>query len=122
MSSDHASRRLARLIGPSLIVITATEMLNSHIWAGNTAAGVYQNGCVLFVAGLTIAQNHNVWVARWPTVITLLGWGGMALGLLRMAAPDRVLDAVKRDTDRQVFGPASAVLLLGMCLTWKGYS
>ena len=34
------SKNIAGLIGPSLVAITISEMLNVHIWAANTAKGV----------------------------------------------------------------------------------
>ncbi|KXS17685.1 hypothetical protein M427DRAFT_54280 [Gonapodya prolifera JEL478] len=95
MSAIDTSRRLARIIGPTLAVTTATEAFNAHIWAGNTAAGVFFNGSVLFVAGLSIVQSHNVWKG-WPAAVTAVGWAAAALGTYRMVAPDSVLEGVRR--------------------------
>ncbi len=69
------------------MAITTSEALNLDIWAGVSPTLVYLNGVLLFVAGLAIVRTHNVWVRRWPVLVTLLGWVALAIGLLRMFAP-----------------------------------
>jgi hypothetical protein len=120
MVSRHLSIQLARLIGPSLTVLTVTEMWNARIWSENTAASIYLNGSILFVAGLAIVQNHNIWKVSWVVLITLLGWGSMALGIMRMGAPEEVL-AAKKSTTWQTIIPALMLLPIGICLTVLGY-
>jgi hypothetical protein len=46
------SKNIAGLPGPAIVAVTATETVNIHIRADNTAAGVYFNGAVIFVTGL----------------------------------------------------------------------
>lgn len=116
-----SSKYLARLIGPSLIVLPLTEMLNTQIWASNTAAGIYFNGCVLFISGLAVVQNHNIWRPRWPTLITLVGWGSIALGLMRMVAPDKILEGTKRTSREQLMVASGVLLPVGIWLTVKGF-
>jgi len=113
------SKYLAGLIGPSLVAITITETINVHIWADNTAAGVFLNGGLLFVAGLAIVRAHNLWVRNWPVVITVVGWAVMALGLFRMSAPELQLKGA-RNTD-VVIAETLAVLAIGIFLTFKAY-
>ena len=112
---------LARLIGPSLAVFSVTEMINSQVWAGNTAAGVYFNGCVLFVCGLGIVQNHSIWGPKWPTIITLLGWGAIVLGLIRMIAPERVLAGAIRTSKNRLMAVPAMLFPIGIWLTVKGF-
>jgi hypothetical protein len=81
------SKSLAALVGPVLIAITASEALNLQIWSGVAAPVVYLNGCLLFVAGLSIIRAHNIWSLRWPVAITLIGWLALAAGLYRMFVP-----------------------------------
>ena len=89
------SKNIAGLIGPSLVAITIFEMLNVHIWAANTAAGVHFNGALLFVAGIVIVRAHNLWVRSWPVVVTLVGWVIIFLGLFRMFAPELQLEGAR---------------------------
>jgi hypothetical protein len=105
------------------VAITTAELLNSHIWASNTAAGVFQNGCLLFVAGLAVVQNHAVRGWQWESIVTGLGWGGMTVGLVRMIAPEGVLESVRRDVlGRGVLGMGASVWLIGVFLTGKGFA
>lgn len=68
------SKRIAGLIGSSLIAITIPEALNVHIWAANIAPAIHFNGALLFVAGLSIVRAHNHWIRGWPVIVTLVGW------------------------------------------------
>ncbi|HTQ14788.1 MAG TPA: hypothetical protein VMH86_13015 [Rhizomicrobium sp.] len=82
------SKSIAALVGPTLIAVTASEALNLKIWSGVAAPVVYLNGCLLFVAGLSIVRAHNIWPPRWPVAITLVGWLALAAGLYRMFFPN----------------------------------
>jgi len=124
MSTDSQSRKLARLIGPSLLGITASESFNAHIWAGSNAPNVFINGTLLFVCGLAIIQNHSIWCLRWPVTITLVGWGGLTVGLMRMAFPEFVLKQVRSaggGGTRDVRLTAAMVGMVGAFLTARGY-
>jgi hypothetical protein len=96
-------------------------MLNTQIWASNTAAGVYFNGYVLFVNGLAIVQNHNIWRLRWTTLITLVGWGSIALGLMRMVTPEKILEKAMRMSREQLMLAPGLLLPVGIWLTVKGF-
>lgn len=113
------SKHLAGLIGPSIVAVTISETVNIHIWAGNTAAGVYLNGAILFVAGLAIVRAHNLWVRSWPVLITLTGWLVMLLGLFRMFFPELQLEAAKHTSAVSV--EIMFVVVLGIFLTYKAY-
>lgn len=67
MPLTPTSRTIARIVGPSVVVLAATEAFNMAIFAAQTAPVVYLNGTLLFVAGVAIVQAHNRW--RW-------GWCG----------------------------------------------
>lgn len=113
------SRGIAGLLGPSLVVITISESVNIHIWAGNTAAGIHLNGALLFIGGLAIARAHNVWVRGWPVTITLAGWLMMLLGLFRMFFPELQLEAARHaDVVIPLIMPE---LGFGIFLTYKAY-
>lgn len=115
-----SSKQIAGLLGPSVIVVTISETVNFHIWAGNTAAGVHFNGMVLFVAGLAIIRAHNLWVRGWPVLVTLAGWFLMFLGLFRMFFPELQLEAAKHASIAIV--EIMPILAAGIFLTFKAYS
>lgn len=113
------SKNIAGLVGPSLVAITLSEMVNIHIWAGNTAAGIHFNGAVLFVSGLAIVRAHNLWVRGWPVLVTLTGWAIILLGLFRMFFPELQLEGAKHTA--AVSAEIMPVLALGVFLTYKAY-
>jgi len=76
----------ARILGPTLLMLSVTEWINLEIWATNQAALTYFNGLFLLVSGLTIVVSHNFWKG-WPVVITVLGWVIVLSGAYRMFFP-----------------------------------
>jgi hypothetical protein len=113
------SKNMAGLLGPSIVAITASETVNIHIWAANTAAGVYLNGAMLFVAGLAIVRAHNLWVRGWPVLVTLAGWFVMLLGLFRMFFPELQLEGAKHTSTVSML--TVLLLAVGIFLTFKAY-
>lgn len=113
------SKHLAALLGPSLIAVTLTESINADIFINTSAHLVYLNGALLFVAGLAIVRTHNLWIARWPVLITLMGWTCLLVGLARMTAPVSALQAAQYPTAVQ----ALTVLLfvIGIILSVYAY-
>lgn len=113
------SKHLAALLGPSLIAVTLTESINADIFINTSAHLVYLNGALLFVAGLAIVRTHNLWIARWPVLITIMGWTCLLVGLARMTAPVSALQAAQYPTAVQ----ALTVLLfvIGIILSVYAY-
>jgi len=113
------SKNIAGLIGPTLVAITLSETINVHIWAANTAPVIFLNGALLFVAGLSIVRVHNYWIRGWPVAVTLVGWFVLLLGLFRMIAPERQLEAAKNTS--AVIAETMIALVIGIFLTFKAY-
>ncbi|MGY1619565.1 hypothetical protein ACI797_22725 [Geodermatophilus sp. SYSU D00691] len=82
--AEERSRRLAGLVGPALIAITASEAVNLDLVREQYRFDSYLDGSVVFVAGLSLVRGHNRWVPRWPVLLTLTGWAAMLGGLVRM--------------------------------------
>jgi len=80
-------KRIAGLLGPSLVAIGLSEGVNLEIWRAVSPPTVYFSGALLFIAGLAIVRVHNRWTFAWPTLITVVGWLCLLGGLLRMFAP-----------------------------------
>jgi hypothetical protein len=63
--SMAVSRRIAGLVGPTLMALSASEALNYRIWEENLAPVTYLDGALLFVGGLSIVRTHNCWRGGW---------------------------------------------------------
>jgi uncharacterized membrane protein YhaH (DUF805 family) len=117
------SKRIAGLLGPTLIAIAITEAMNLRSLTAfigpSHAPLVYLNGTLLFVAGLAIVRAHNRWRGGWPVLVTLMGWLVMLGGLTRMIAPVSAQRAEQNTT--AVFALLIVLLAIGIFLTFKAY-
>jgi uncharacterized membrane protein YhaH (DUF805 family) len=111
------SKKLAELIGPTLIVLGATEALNLKMFVAQIAPLVYLNGTILFVVGLALVRAHNRWTRSWPILITLIGWILLSAGLFRMIAPE----APQAGADIPTYAMLAVIVLVGLFLSYKGY-
>ena len=111
------SRQLAQLIGPTLSVMTLSEMMNLPIWESNIPSVTFLNGVLLFLAGISIIRVHNFWVRSWKILITLIGWLTIILGLLRMFFPA----AKQAGENFSTYLLLIALFIIGLFLSLKGY-
>jgi arginine exporter protein ArgO len=112
------SKHIAKLVGPTISVMTTSELLNFHIWVTNIPPVTYLNGVLLFVGGLSIIRDHNYWAHGWPTLVTLVGWFGILGGLFRMFFPE----AKQAGENVYSYAVIFFLLLVGIALTFKAYS
>jgi prepilin signal peptidase PulO-like enzyme (type II secretory pathway) len=113
------SKYIAGLVGPTLIAVTLSEIVNPDIWRAVTAPDTYQAGLLAFVGGLAIVRAHNIWTLRWPVVLTLVGWFGVAGGLARMVATEAARQSAGDAST--ALGMEAALLGVGLFLTFKAY-
>ena len=113
------SKYIASLVGPTLGVVTLSEIVNAEIWRGVTAPAVYQAGLMAFVTGLAIVRAHNVWTWRWPVLLTLVGWIFVLGGLARMF----FTEAARRSAGDPLVAFSTEIALFGVALllTLHGY-
>jgi hypothetical protein len=111
------SRRLAALVGPVIVALAATEILNYRIWDTGIPQVIYLNGTLLVVAGLSMLRGHNRWSIGWPVFITLAGWVSLLGGLYRMIAPE----ARQAPRTPALYAGLAVMLAVGALLTFQGY-
>lgn len=84
---------LARLLGPVALAVGIGGLLNRDAIRSLAVSLSRDPGLILILGafdlaiGLTIVQVHNLWVAGWPVLVTLIGWLALARGLVRILAP-----------------------------------
>lgn len=111
------SQRIAGLVGPTLIALTASEVVTSGIWATVPVTQTYLAGCLWFVAGLSIVRIHNRWSGGWPVMVTAVGWFAMLGGLFRMFAPEFAQENVPNASI--LLAMQMVLLAIGAFLTFK---
>ena len=120
---------LARLLGPLLLLPGIGVLLNQRAFRAmaseviGSVTLVYLFGLMDFAAGLAILLVHNVWVADWRVIITLLGWLLLIRGLVRVLLTETVMGYAKNIMRGQnVYLISGTVLsLLGLVLCYFGY-
>ena len=120
---------LARLLGPLLLVPGIGLLLTPHIFQKMGAELVrsltliYLFGLIDFTAGLTIVLSHNVWVADWRVIITLIGWLMLIRGTVRILAAHKIMPYAAKALRNKLLIPVSGTVMvtLGLVLCYPGY-
>lgn len=116
------SKSIAGIVGPTLLVMVLSELKlwNPTLYDTQIVPLVYLSGVLIFIAGLTIVRNHNIWVLGWQTILTIIGWLAIALGIIRMFFPQPYTAQFKNDNSTLFI--EIALILTGILLTVKAYS
>jgi len=121
---------LAKLIGPIMVIVAAGVLLNRQLVDAlareilGSPALLFLLGFLDFASGLAIVLVHNVWIADWRIIITLLGWLLMARGAARILIPDQVkpFGAKMLRNPNGVTGSLAGTAILGLALCYFGYA
>jgi protein-S-isoprenylcysteine O-methyltransferase Ste14 len=120
----HNSKRIASLVGPTLMAILASEFpaIQPHLYDAQIPPVVYLSGVLMFVGGLAIVRAHSQWSRDWTVSITLTGWFALFLGLFRMFAAGRY-QQLSESTNAMAFMICEGLLFaLGLFMTFKAYT
>ena len=84
---------LARLLGPTFVVIALAMLINLGMYESMIAEALhpgilfYLSGLLSLLAGLAIVNLHNTWHSDWRVIITMLGWLMTIGGIIRIVLP-----------------------------------
>jgi uncharacterized membrane protein len=120
---------LARLIGPLFVVIGAGLLVNRENYRTlareflESPALIYIAGIIAFLGGLAIVLTHNVWIAGWPVIITILGWITLIGGVIRIVIPSASAQLGERMLRNEYWLPIAAAIYvaLGLWLSIAGF-
>jgi len=120
---------IARVFGLSYLILGAGFMINRKAFRQvmvdfcKNAALVFFTGLFALVIGVVIILTHNVWVANWTVLITLIGWGGLIKGIWMIVFPNTVskfMESYQKNENLLVIHSIVA-LILGAILTFFGF-
>ena len=77
-------------------------------------------GYITFLLGLVTVIAHNIWVADWRVIITLLGWGTLMKGILKIGFPEHIHRKAQMFKKLQWFW-GIVIFLLGVWFFWMGF-
>ncbi len=119
---------LARLLGPVLAVAGIGILISPNAYLA-MAGGMMNDAPLIYLAtimgllgGLALLQAHNLWVADWRVIITLLGWLTVIESVVWLLFPSemrRVWAPLLSET--LLFVSAAIVLVAAAILCFFGY-
>jgi hypothetical protein len=115
------SKSIAGIVGPTLVVMVFSEMRfwNPTLYNTQTEPLIYLNGVLLFVAGLAIVKSHHIWIYGWQTLLTMVGYLALIVGLFRMFFPH--IQKAKFDNNNSILIVEIILIFVGIFLTFKAY-
>ncbi len=121
---------LAKLLGPTLLLVGIGLLINRDGYRAMareflaSRALIYIAGVLAFIPGLALVLLHNVWVADWRVLITLLGWLSVIAGIIRILFPQDVTRMGTRMVNsKAAFMISGAVILvIGAILCFYGFA
>lgn len=121
------SRTISRIAGPVLVAIGVGVLVN-HAAYRDTAmqflispALIYFSGILAMIGGLAIIHAHPQFTRDWRSAITGLGWFLLAVGVLRVVAPQLVAYMGIVSHPMVLIGFGVVFVAFGAFLTVKGY-
>ena len=120
---------IARIFGIFYLVAAAGMMFNRKAFQQvmedfcKNAALVFYGGVLALVIGVVIILTHNVWVANWTVIITIIGWAGLIKGIWIIVFPNTVSKFMQayQKNENLLMVHSIGVLIFGTVLTFFGF-
>ncbi len=103
------------------ILFIVTRQLGKTIEMTEDKKFVIATGYSTLLMGLITVSAHNLWVADWRVVITLLGWTAIFKSIHKIGFPESINKQAQKFKDKQLFSTIF-LLVLGLWLSWIGFS
>jgi hypothetical protein len=113
------------LIITGLFVILRCKDIDSIIKSLTHQKGVFfLLALITLIIGLLLVVSHNIWVADWRVIITILAWLTFAAGILRLFLQDALTRMSEYFLKHKAYPLSITILftLIGCYLTYKGFS
>jgi len=121
---------LARLLAPVLVILGASLVMHRTLYTAManefiaSPAMLFLAGAIALTGGVAMVLVHNVWVADWRVIITLLGWLMVLAGIVRLLLPEFV-KRLGRDmlkSERPILFAGIGWIIIGAVLGYAGYT
>ncbi len=119
---------LAQVMGLFLLIIAVSmlfkkqrmELLLNELIA--SPAGIFIIAVITLIIGILLVISHNIWVADWRMVITILSWLTLIAGIIRLFLPEFIVKAAHVVRLNSVYYTACFIwLVLGTYLSYIGF-
>lgn len=78
-------------------------------------------GYITFLLGLVTVILHNIWVSDWRVAVTVLGWGTLIKGVLKIGYPKHVNKKAQMFKSQQKLWGA-VIFIIGAWFFWKSFT
>jgi len=102
------------------LLFIITRQLGKTIEMTNDRTFVISTGYITLLMGLVTVILHNIWVADWRIVITILGWATLIKGIMKVGFPEIIHEQAQRFKKKQIIS-AIFIILLGSWLLWISF-
>ena len=120
---------IAKIFGLLYLVVGVGLMINRQTFkqimedfCKNTVL-VFYGGILALVIGVVIVLTHNIWVANWTVIITIIGWAALIKGVWLIVFPNSVhkfMQVYQKNEKLLAVHPIVA-LVFGIVLTYFGF-
>ena len=120
---------IARIFGLCYLVIGAGFVFNRKAFLRvmddfcKNAALVFLGGVFALVIGIVIVLTHNIWVANWTVIITIIGWAALIKGVWLIIFPNSVHKCIRayQKNENMLVIHSIFALVFGIVLTYFGF-
>ena len=128
--SQARTRMFARVIGPFLVIVTATavgrasDMRTLLSQFGANSVWPWVTGAFVLLSGLVVIALHQCWRGTAEAIVSVLGWLTAVKGLFLMAFPHTYLSAANSAVGATGWWVSSFIVmgLIGLYLTYVGWA
>lgn len=114
----------ARLWGSYFVIFGSlfiiTNQLGRTIEMTDDKPFVISTGYITLLMGLVTVILHNLWVADWRIVLTVLGWSTVIKGVMKIGFPEHIHKQAQRFKKKQWLS-AAFLIILGVWLFWVSF-
>jgi len=127
--AEARTRMFARVLGPYLVIITATAMARASQMRtlasefGANSVWPYVTGAFILLSGLIVVALHQYWRSAAAIIVSVLGWMTTAKGFFLIAFPHSYISAVNSAVDAGNWWLAgfAVIALVGLYLIYVGW-
>lgn len=81
---------------------------------------VISTGYITLLMGLVTVVLHNIWVADWRIIITVLGWFTLIKGVMKVGFPEYIHKQAQKFKNQQSL-ESIILMALGAVLIWLSF-
>ena len=120
---------IAKIFGLCYLILGAGFVFNRKAFVRvmedfcKNAALLFYGGLLALVIGIVIILTHNVWVANWTVIITIIGWAAFIKGIWIIVFPNTVSKFMQiyQRNESLLTVHSIGVLIFGAVLTFFGF-